>query len=95
MGTSNSRIERATVVQGFYEPHRTGTGVGVTGSGNTAVVITSTPAEYHLMLQFTADNRRVLVETDKISLMTSDPGTEYKFYCRYGGLSGDLYRCKR
>ena len=88
------RTERVMVVQTFYEPASTGVGVTSTSNGGAGPVVVSNRAKYNLLLEFN-DGRRSLVKTNKVSLAMSDPGTEYKFHCRYGGISGDLIRCDR
>lgn len=91
--SAETQVERALVLEKFHEGRRTNVGVAVSSNGSAPVVTTSGP-EYYLLLEFT-DKRRALVKTNKYSLVQSDSGQEYKFYCRYGGLSENLLNCTR
>jgi hypothetical protein len=87
-------IERATVIDRFYEGARTGVGVGVGSNGSTTTVIASSSARYNLLLEF-EDGSRDLVRTDKVSLTMVSTDENYKFYCRHGYFSGQRLRCTR
>ena len=91
---SEVKIQRAKVVQVFYQARRSGVGVGTTSNGSTTTVIASSPASYSLMLEFD-DGKRAIVKTSKASFVAVDEGKEYKFYCRYGYLTEDILGCER
>ena len=87
-------VQRATVVNTFYEGRRTGVGVGPSSSGGTATVVTSSGPSYNLLLEFT-DGSREIVKTNKVTLSFVTTGLDYDFYCSYGYFSGSILRCIR
>ena len=91
---SEVKIQRAKVVQVFYQARRSGVGVGTTSNGSSTTIIASSPASYSLMLEFD-DGKRAIVKTNKASFVAVDEGKEYKFYCHYGHITEELLGCER
>lgn len=83
-----------TVLDTYYEAPRSGTGVGVTGNGGTAVVVTSSSAKYNILLEF-QDGTREIVETDERTILYSNVGEQLEMDCRFGGITKEILSCSR
>lgn len=66
-----------------------GTRTGVDTNGDVNVTF----PKYDLLIEFPATGERDLVSTSKASWITVDAGKVYRFYCRYGRLSGWRLNC--
>ena len=91
---AETKVQRATVVNTFYEGRRTGVGVGPSSSGGTTTVVTSSGPSYHMLLEF-SDGSREIVKTNKFTLSCVTTGLDYDFYCSYGYFSDSILRCIR
>lgn len=91
--TSTQSQERVTVIERMYEAASVGTGVGITSSGQSGLVVTSKGPEYDLLLEF-EDGHREIVSTDEDTLINVDIGDSVEMTCHYGGWSETLLTCE-
>lgn len=91
--TGSYRETHVTVIDSLYEPARTGTGVGATGNGGTAVVVTSSGPEYDLVVEF-ENGQRDIVSTNKATFLAVEKGQPATLRCWHGGISDRRYSCK-
>lgn len=86
--TATTRPMTVQVLDTSYSPARVGTGIGPNtgGNGGVTVLITSTPAEYELLILF-PDGHKDFVDTNKETLLSVTVGQDVTLQFVYGGLS--------
>ncbi len=90
---STEQQRSVTVVERMYEAAKTSTGVGITASGQTGVVVTSSSAKYDLLLEF-ENGQREIVRTDEDTFVNVYDDEIITLTCHYGGWTEDLISCQ-